>query len=218
MTSSARAIRGGIAVLGILVCALGCLDLAHTNPFDPAAKVEVQVTGPDSAYSLQQIITFSFTSTPEWPGVIDWKTANESLLHSLGDGRFGVVGVAAPPNDTASVVVFLGTHSAAHRVVVSQRVAGFTFVCVYRGEPCVFPVGVRDANVNVEGHDANGFAMRMPYSVQVESSRPSVVRIDGSRPATPGRFTFAVTALAPGTSYFIASSGSVKDSVLVIVQ
>ena len=146
-----------LVALGLAAAALGCLDLAHTNPFDPATPVAVQVTGPDSAYSFQQIIPFSFTSDPEWAGVVQWKTSNEKLLHSYGDGRFGVVGFAAPPNDSASVVVLLGTHAATHRVVVAQKVAGFTFTCPFRDAPCQFPRGAGNAVVDFEGHDANGF-------------------------------------------------------------
>jgi hypothetical protein len=211
-------IRSSLAALGIVACALGCLDLAHTNPFDPATPIDVSLTGPDSAYSLQQIIPFSFTSGTQWPGVVGWRSTNEALLHSLGDGRFGVVGFAPAPNDTASVVVSLGTHTATHRVVVSQRVGGFTFGCPTSGGPCVFPLGSRDAAIHFEAHDANGFRMVAPYSVQVASSQPSVMRVDGSVAAPALGFTVTVSPLATGTCWFIASSAGRGVSVFVTVR
>jgi hypothetical protein len=195
---------------------VACVDLAHTNPFDPATKVDIQVSGPDSASSLQQILTYSFTSNPEWPGVAAWRTSNEALLHSLGDGRYGVVGAATPPNDTSSVVVVLGTHVATHRVVVQQRLTGLTVTCVPANSQCVLPIGTPNAAVSVTGHDANGFGMAVPFSVQIVSRQSSIVRMDGS-PGTAISFTLPVTPLARGTSYIVASSGQVRDSVLVTV-
>jgi hypothetical protein len=218
MKSPIAVARSSLVALALAAVALGCLDLAHTNPFDPATPVAVQVTGPDSAYSFQQIIPFSFTSDPDWAGVVQWKTSNEKLLHSFGDGRFGVVGFAAPPHDTASVVVLLGTHAATHRVVVTQKVAGFTFTCPFRDAPCQFPRGAGNAVVNFEGHDANGFRMVGPYSVQVASSQPSVLRVDQFVAAPLGSYSVAVSPLTVGTCYFIASSGGLRDSVLVNVR
>lgn len=201
------------------VCALavaGCLDLAHTNPYDPETKVDIQLTGPETATNLQQIITYSFTSNPEWPGAAQWKSTNEALLHSLGDGQFGVVGIAAPPNDTASVVVLLGTHVATSRVVVAQQLTGFTFTCVGATSPCVFQSG-QPRSISFEGHDGNGFRMVLPYSVQVSSRQPSVLRIDSS-PGPGVTFTVNVSPLAVGTSYFVASALGVRDSILVTVR
>jgi hypothetical protein len=215
MSWRALALRATAAALALAGSA-ACLDLAHTNPFDPATKVDIQVTGPDSAFSLQQIIGFSVASKPDWSGVVEWKTTNESVLQSLGDGRYGVVGVVAPPNDTASVLVLLGTHTATHRVVVRQRVAGFRFPCLAGGS-CGVPVGAR-TGLTFEGHDANGFRMVLPYSVQAESRQPSVLRIDGYLPSPVGSYTVGISALAAGATYLVVSSGVARDSVLVTVR
>ena len=206
-----------LVALGLAACALACADLAHTNPYDPATPIEVEVSGPDSAHSFQQIIPFSYKSDPAWAGPVGWKTSNVNLLHSYGDGRFGVVGFAASPNDTASVIVSLGTHTATHRVVVAQKVAGFTFACPVRGAPCVFARGA-NAGIDFEGHDATGFRMFGPYSVEVGSSQPGVLRIDRFVAAPLGSYSVAVSTLAAGTCYFIASSGGVRDSVFVTVR
>jgi hypothetical protein len=204
--------------LALAAYTLACVDLAHTNPYDPETPFDVQVSGPDSAFSFQQIIPFSFTSDPEWSGPVQWKTSNDKLLHSFGDGRFAVVGFAAPPNDTASVVVLLGTHTATHRVVVTQKVAGFSFACPVRDAPCQFPRGAGNAVVNFEGHDANGFRMVGPYSVQVASTQPGVLRIDQFVAAPAGTYSVAVSPLTVGTCYFIAISGGKRDSVFVTVR
>ena len=206
-----------LSMIGVCVLTVaGCLDLAHTNPFDPETKVEIQLTGPESATSLQQILTYSFTSKPAWTGTVQWKSTNEALLHSLGDGQFGVVGVAAAPNDTASVLILLGTHTATHRVVVTQQLTGFTFTCIGAASPCVFQSG-QPRSIAFDGHDANGFRMVLPYSVQVSSSQPGVLRIDSS-PGSGVTFTVSVSPLAAGTSYFVASALGVRDSVLVTVR
>ena len=212
----ARAVRSRVLCIVALAGAMGCLDLAHTNPFDPASKVDVRVSGPDSTYSIQQIVTFTFTSTPPWSGVVEWRSTNDNMLHSLGDGRFGVLNVAAAPNDTVSVVAVLGTHTASHRIVVTQRVVGFDFVC---NSSCFFfRVGASGARIGFDGRDANGYGTRLPFAAQLVSSRPNVLRIDQSLPSRPGEFSYAVTPLAPGTAYVIASSGSARDSALVTVQ
>src|SRR5512132_157859 len=104
--------RSFCTLIAVALLLAGCLDLAHTNPFDPKTPIDIEVTGPESATSLQQIVTYAYTSSPTWPGPVVWRSTNEALLHSLGDGRYGVVGAAAPPNDTASVLVLLGTHAA----------------------------------------------------------------------------------------------------------
>jgi len=205
------------SVFGVCALALaGCLDLAHTNPYDPETKVDIQLSGPESATNLQQIISYSFTSNPEWPGTVQWKSTNEALLHSLGDGQFGVVGIAAPPNDTSSVLVLLGTHVVTRRVVVTQQLTGFTFTCTGATSPCVFQSG-QPRTISFEGHDGNGFRMVLPYSVQVSSRQPSVLRIDSS-PGAGVTFTANVFPLSPGTSYFVASALGVRDSVLVTVR
>jgi hypothetical protein len=204
-------------VFGVSAFALaGCLDLAHTNPFDPETKVDIQLTGPESATNLQQIITYSVTSNPQWPGAVQWRSTNEALLHSLGDGQFGVVGIAAPPNDTASVVVLLGTHVATSRVVVAQQLTGFTFACGGATSPCVFQSG-QPRSISFEGHDGNGFRMVLPYSVQVSSRQPGVLRIDSS-PGPGVTFTVNVSPLTVGTSHFVASALGVRDSILVTVR
>jgi hypothetical protein len=210
--------RSSFATLGLIAGVVGCLDLAHTNPFDPGTPIDIAVTGPDSAYSLQQIIGFSFTSDPEWPGVVAWKSSNEGLLHSLQDGRFGVVGAAAPPNDTASVMVLLGTHVATHRVVVRQRLVAFTFACFAATSPCVYSAGKRDASIIVAGRDANGFPIAVPFVLQLQSTRPNVLRIDGNPGGPETAFTLPVSPLTPGTSFVIASSAGFRDSVLVTVR
>ena len=194
----------------------GCLDLAHTNPFDPKTPIAIEVTGPESATSLQQIVTYAYTSSPTWPGPVEWRSTNDALLHSLGDGRFGVVGVAAPPNDTASVLLLLGTHAATRRVVVRQQLAGFGFTCVGASAPCVYQAG-QARTIAVEGHDANGFRMVLPYSVQMSSTQPSVLRVDGA-PGTGVTFSVGVSLLTGGTSYLVVSASGVRDSVLVTVR
>ena len=213
MRSTAKR-RPAIAFCALL---LGCLDLAHTNPFDPEAKVDVQVSGPDSAFSMQQVVAYTYTSNPEWPGVVEWRTGNDALLQSIGDGRYAVVGAATPPNDTASVIALLGTHVGTHRVVIRQRLTGLALSCVPASSRCVFPVGTSNAAVVLTGHDANGFGMVVPFSVQVVSSQPSVLRIDGGASGSAVSFTVAVTPLARGTSYVVASSSGVRDSILVTV-
>ena len=205
-----------LLTLGASVALAGCRDLAHTNPYDPETRVDIQLTGPESGTNLQQIITYSFTSNPVWPGAALWKSTNEALLHSLGDGQFGVVGIAAPPNDTASVVVLLGTHVATQRVVVAQQLTGFTFTCTGATSPCVFQSG-QPRSISFEGHDGNGFRMVLPYSVQVSSRQPSVLRIDSS-PGPGVTFIVNVSPLAAGTSWFVASALGVRDSVLVTVR
>jgi hypothetical protein len=204
------------AISGATVLLAGCLDLAHTNPFDPGTRVDIAVTGPDAATSLQQIVTYAYTSAPAWPGAVEWRSTNDGLLHSLGAGRFGVVGVAAPPNDTASVLVLLGTHAATRRVVVTQRLAGFTFSCIGASTPCSYQSG-QARTIALEGHDANGFRMVLPYSVQVSSTQPNVLRVD-SAPGLGVAFSVGISPLTPGTSYLVATASGVGDSVLVTVR
>lgn len=207
-----------LAIVAVIAGAVGCLDLAHTNPYDPAATdVTIQVSGPDSTHSIQEIVQFKYTSDPSWSGPVEWKTSNDRVLHPLGEGKYGVVSVAAAPNDTVSAMVVLGTHVASHRVVVTQRVTGFDFSCSAFPTCQFYRLGVRPSSFGFRGHDANGFGVALPFTAQVTSSQPSVARIDGALPAQPGEVIYAVTPLTLGNSYFIMSSGAARDSALVAV-
>lgn len=202
--------------LALTLCA-GCADFAHTNPFDPETKVDIAIAGPQSTSSLQERLDFTFSSSPAWSGSVSWTSSDPTVLHSVGGGTFSVVGVRPPPDDTASVLVHLGTHVAAYRVQVRQALATFEFTCMAALPGCVFPIGDLDQHIAVLQRDANDFPMMVPLAAQYRSRDTAVLQIQRVAAGSGSGELVFVTPISRGASYVVATAGGVSDSVRVVV-
>jgi hypothetical protein len=83
--------RRGTALLGFagLIVAVACGDpYLHTNPYDPAALVAMDISGPDTLFSLGEIGQFSAQTNPVFPdSAIGW--ALDSVAEITGGGLAG---------------------------------------------------------------------------------------------------------------------------------
>jgi hypothetical protein len=207
---------GSLAVFGLLI-ASACSDYPHANPWDPASVVQIELTGPDTTYSVGEVVTFTFRTTPEWPNVVaGWSSSNETVLWPMGNGQF-VVRPFGNGFGHVDVVLTLGPHSQRHELVLAQRFAKVAIVGC-SASPCLsFGVLGHQLTLTAELRDALDYRLAEAFATDVNvtfrSTRPEVARIASSGPRS-----VTVESVSNGSSWMVASAGSSSDSVLVSVQ
>jgi len=89
-----------------LVVAIACGDpYLHTNPYDPAAPVVFNITGPDSMFSYGQIGTYSVQIVPSFPdSAVIWKV-DTVTIHRGGDVDTVIDGVTHANPGTGDTLV-----------------------------------------------------------------------------------------------------------------
>ena len=209
------------ALFTSLVFGVSCSDYPHANPWDPDADIEVELNGPGTTYSVGEVVTFTYRTVPEWPGVVAfWSSSNDLSFQSVGNGVFRVFRSPSGslPQDPVTVTVRLGPHVQTQTVALTQRPAILRFIGCATGPSCVrfASLGIR-LTLELELEDALGEPVEARFIVQYPatfvSRRPDVVRVSAS-----GARSVIIESVAPGSSYLVAATGTAMDSVLVTVQ
>ncbi len=201
------------AGMGVFTLGLACSEFAVVNPYDPRYDVQVSLTGPDTATSVGQILTFTVSTTPVWTGTPPtWTSSVPGQLASLGDGRFRVLDELYDPV-TVTVGVSVGPHSAQHAVVLKQRVATLILqdgngvaldtlrYNAYQQARALTPVA----------YDSSGTAISLSYDQwpAIVSRDPQVVQL-----GTP----YAPQSVGDGRTWIVASIDGISDSVPAVVR
>ena len=197
-----------LAAVCVIVAACG--EYAHTNPYDPATPVTIVISGPDTAYSLHQDVSFTYQIDRTWEGVPPvWLSGNDAILSERGPGQFQVSGVG-----TTDVSLSVGVHTGHHRVVVIQRPKHALF-CYFAACPTSLALG-GVATLSVVQTDSLGTALlagQSPAPVQYDVRPAGILQILGTSP-----LSVQVKAIGSGRAYLIAALGASLDSVAIAVQ
>ncbi len=221
-------------------------DFLHTNPYDPDVPVTITLVGPETVFSYREHVTFRATSVPAFPDSAFQFTSSDSVSFTpSGPGTFSsnapplypatrsvgvLVGVGAydttganPIPGAPPVVIKQWRHTITQQIVLTQRVTNIALRC-----PDTHACGSLAAggtwSVWVDGTDALGqpivaltssvanpatgipvatFAVRDPV---IASLVPAGIRV-----AT-------VTALKTGTTWIVATRGTLTDSLQITVR
>jgi hypothetical protein len=94
----------------------GCGDLAHVNPYDPAAPFEITLTGPTTA-QVGDTLTFTVETKPRWTRTQppEWSSLDSRVLYPLGGGRY-----VAMVRGTATIEVRFGPRLETRDVTVQS--------------------------------------------------------------------------------------------------
>ncbi len=100
------------AVAFLLV--IGCRDLAHVNPYDPAAPFDITLSGPERGF-VGDTLRFIAETKPvwTWPQPPEWSTLDSRVLFPLGEGRYVARGAGA-----TTIQVRFGPRFETRRIVV----------------------------------------------------------------------------------------------------
>jgi hypothetical protein len=267
-----------VVLLGamLLVAFFACGDpYRHTNPYDPAVPVEVNITGPDSLFSYGEVAQYSVHTIPAFPdSAITWNIDTttihrggnvDTILPSgtytnpgtgdtvvEGDSLFKLKGFGtyqstAPPleptTQTVTVEVLIGRvdttlrrglnpvamqtnqyrHYGYKSVVLTQRLVRIQLRCPdTRACDTLSAGGVW--SVWVDGFDALG---RQIYALTSSTANPTrgppIVTYTARDPTIAGvapvRIRAAnVTALKTGSTWIVATRGSLADSLRLVVR
>jgi hypothetical protein len=269
--------RRSIELLGMmaLVAAFACGDpYKHTNPYDPAVPVEMNVTGPDSLFSYGQFGQYRVQTIPSFPdsaitwnidtttihrggnidtmlpgglstnpGTGDTVVEGDSLFKPMG---FGTYQSTAPPlepvTQTVTVEALIGRvdttlatwnrgtiqtnqyrHYGYKSVVLTQRLTRIQLRCP-DAHVCDTLSAGGTWSVWVDGFDALN---RQIYALTSSTANPIrgspivtyTVRNSLIASVAPVRIRAAnVTALKTGTTWIVATRGSLLDSLALVVH
>lgn len=202
--------------LATILCSLalsGCGDLAHTNPLDVDAPVAVEVTGPDSAFSYFDTLSFVAHTLPSYaPEVTTWSSTGRLQLIPLGHGRFYVSPSQSVQAAPETVWVEVDGRAASHVLNFVHKATEF------RANVCGSPARMLtlDAFGLQRGLCASAFDAR-GYSAP--SATPTVTVSDTSVIAVAVLGAGAqVTARANGTAVVTFAAAGMADSVIVTVR
>lgn len=204
-------VKSSLARLALVCVVLAaCGEYAHSNPFDPATKVDIVITGPDSAHSIHEMLTFTYAISRSWPGVVpQWLSGSDGVLGARTPGQFETNGPG-----TADVLVSVGAHTGSHRVVVIQRPKHMIF-CYFAA--CLTTIAVGDVTtLNLVQTDSLGtvlLAGQTPAQLQYAVRPAGVLQITTSSPSS-----VQLKAIGSGSAYVVATLGTYTDSVGVTVQ
>ena len=193
-----------LVVSGILASSLfACGELAHTNPVDPEAEVTIGISGPLEIHSVGQLVSYTFTSVPEWTySAPQWESSDpEVLALDAAGGLFLSKG-----SGDALVTVRLGPHTATALPVRVVQVAARLRVLTCDGKPA--DIGSTGLQIRICAflHDSLD-APILDKPVSLVSDDTSIVAVhDG---IAVGR--------SCGSTYVRADTASWRDSLLVRV-
>ena len=194
----------------VCVAVAACGEYPHANPFDPATSISISINGPDSAHSIGEDLSFTFSASRSWQDVApQWLSGNDGILGERGPGQFQVNGLG-----TVDVLVAVGVHTGSHRVVVIQRPKHVVF-CYFAACPTSLALG-GTATLNLVQKDSLGTALllgQVPAQVQYDVRPAGVLQIVTGTPSS-----VQVKAIATGRAYVVAALGASMDSVALTVQ
>ena len=259
----------------VLVAAFACGDpYKHTNPYDPAVPVEMNITGPDSLFSYGEAAQYTVRTIPAFPdSAITWNidtttihrggnvdtiigcclTANPGTGDTVVEGDslfklkgFGTYQSIAPPlepvTQTVTVEALIGRvdttlatwgrgaiqtnqyrHYGYKSVVLTQRLTRIQLRCPDTHVCDTLSAG-GTWSVWVDGFDALN---RQIYALTSSTANPirgsPIVTYTARNPliasVAPVRIRAAnVTALKTGTTWIVATRGSLLDSLALVVH
>jgi hypothetical protein len=214
---SPRKQRGATLIVAAgLVVAFACGDpYLHTNPYDPAVPVDVTITGPDSLFSYGEIAQFGVETIPAFPdSAVIW-TIDTVTVHR-GGNLDTIIGGMSYPNPGAGDTIVPGDS-----IFKPLGLGGFQSLA-----PPLEPKSVTGEawSVWVDGFDALG---RQIYTLTGATTNPPgsppiatfVSRDTTIAAVTPVHIRAAtVTALRSGTTWVVATRGTLLDSLQVVVR
>ena len=153
--------RGGSAVMGLLLAAAGCGEYQPTNPYDARFTNTLTLEGPDTTYSIGQVVLFTVNAVPAWPDAqAVWASSNDALK-SLGGGRFQVMS-ATHDDQFATITATLGTKILSHSIRLRQRASDV----LLQGGP---------GSTHPDSSLAFALGAVMPLTVQVEDANGHLI-------------------------------------------
>lgn len=95
-----------VPLISLAVLLVACGDpYLHTNPYDPAVPVQIEITGPDSLFSYAEYANYSAQITPPFPdSAVQW-LVDTFTLHRPGRVDTTYNGVTYPIPDRGDTVV-----------------------------------------------------------------------------------------------------------------
>lgn len=136
--------RRGVVLFGavLVVGAIACGDpYLHTNPYDPAVPVEIDISGPDTLFSYAELGQFTVRTVPGFPdSAIAWTVDSVSvpdgrvfarMLDTIVDGGLflkpsgaGAFQSIAPPLEPQTLTVAIGASIGMIDTTVSRMYVG----------------------------------------------------------------------------------------------
>jgi hypothetical protein len=231
----------------LLVAAVACSDYAHTNPYDPATEVAIQISGPDTLFSSSELGTFSAQSIPAFPdSAFQWASSDSTVFFPSGIATFRS---SAPPlyplTQTVTVSALVGQqdtteqenigganilintyvwrHAAYTQVVLTQRVTHIQLRCPDTHACAPVPAD-SSWSVWVDGFDALNHGIVGLTTTTVNPLTGIAVATFTVRDTTVasvlpvGIRAANVTAKKTGTTWIVATRGALLDSLQLVVQ
>ncbi len=225
-----------LSAAALLVLAVACLDIKHTNPFDPGTPVVFTLVGPETLFSVGGLVQYHFATVPP---IVD-KTAQwggGDSFFSTGDASGGLYysfgAPLWPATDTVTLRVTVGfiakiTHLVGSRsfsgtIIITQRLVRLTLRCPDTHACDTLSVGVAQA-VYVDGADSLGSqisGLKTPTTnplgvpaVATFTMRDTTV----ASVATLGMRVATVTAKKSGSTWMVARRDQLSDSVRIVVR
>jgi hypothetical protein len=224
-----RPTRLAWSAAAIVATAAACGDFAHTNPLDPATRVELSLVGPDSAFSIGDTLRFTIASDPAYtPAIVEWSYRPPQMdpfrLRPIAPGvvvieqTFNRVDPAAAPVMTVTATV--DGRAASKTVSFVHRAVSFRlYDCQKRTTPMLEFASLRETrSVCTQLLDRRG-------NVMLLTTRPAAVsRSSGIATASSGvnpaynPDVVLVTSATNGETQLVATYAGLTDSMAVRVR
>jgi hypothetical protein len=235
------AVRAAIIVAAVISCDA---PYVRDNPYDPAVPVTITITGPDSLFSAFEVGTYTAATTPsfpdsavDWPGVgvpgrsTDYQSAGPPLWPATA-----TVNIQAAIGKTDSTVSFVEgfntvivqqieiyRHVGTKSVVLTQRLTHIALRCPDVHACSSIGVGGTDS-VWVDGSDALNQQIYRPLGTPLNALNGTPIATFALRDPSianlvpVGIRVVAVNAIKAGSTWVIATRGSLVDSLQVVVH
>jgi hypothetical protein len=231
-TRSRTALAGAIA----LTLCVACLDIKHTNPFDPDTPLRVTIM-PETLFSVAGEVHFTFSTVPEItdPGPA-WGGGNADLSPlGYAGSFFSHAAPLWPQTETVQVSIGVGRNNLLNlphysyarvfngSVVVTQRLVQLHARCPDTNICDTLSAGA-SWSVFMDGFDAlgSGIAGLVTPTMNppdVPAIAQFIVRDTSIASASPiGMRAASVTAKRSGSTWLIAQRDSLRDSLQLVVR
>lgn len=238
--------RRSFALAGavILVAAVACGDpYTHTNPYDPAVPVAIEISGPDTTFSYTERATYTAQSVPAFPdSAVNWAVSDSVIFLPEGPGSFETIGPPLYP-DTRMVTVFAligGVDTTIGRDYMAVKTIQYRHIAskVVFQTQLVTRIQLRCPNTHacdtvstggawsvwVDGFDALNERIYALTSATANPATGTAIATFAVRDPTiasvspVGIRAANVTALKPGTTWIVGTRGTLLDSLQLVVQ
>jgi hypothetical protein len=214
----------------------------HNNPYDPSDSVAITIAGPDTLFSYSELAQFTAQIVPAFPdSAVQWTTNDSAAFPPTGPATFRS---NAPPLEpaTSTVVVsarlgsidttvrqgtitvrtYAWRHVASKNVVLTQRVVRVQLRCPDTHACDTLAIG-GTASVWADGFDALNHKIVSLTSATANPATGTAVATFAVRDpsvatvAPVGIRAATVTARSTGTTWIVATRGSLTESLAIIV-